>query len=100
MAKSKEVEFFNVLNALPDGVDGDVVKKECLTGHDLQPCPPFAIINPSHIYVGKDGIPTLYREYSWAKVNSLDKDFSDFSRLHKLVIKYIRNDLIDTVNTK
>ena len=49
-AKETEVNFFDVYSTIKDIVDDqqrETIMKECLTDHELAPCPPFAIINPS-----------------------------------------------------
>ena len=75
--------------------------KDCLTDHKLAPCPPFAIINPSQIKISsKEGGKRFGRHYNWGFVDSFDPDNSDFTRLHKLVLKYIRKELIETMDQK
>jgi septin family protein len=97
-AKQHGVEFFDVqstIEDLPDRRERDLIIRECLQGHDLQPCPPFAIINPSHSLNQKVG-----RQYNWGFVDSLDPQNSDFRRLHKLVLRYMKSDLVSTMHRK
>jgi len=52
MAQKQKVEFFDVVSTIDDirnETQRNLIKQECLTDHALAPCPPFAIINPSHI---------------------------------------------------
>ena len=42
----------------------------------------------------------LGRNYEWGFVDSLDPKNSDFNRLHKLVLKYIREELVSTMKLK
>lgn len=90
------MKFFDVVSTIDDIQDEtkrEIIKKECLTDHKLAPCPPFAIINPSYIKSETNGgseYKRLGRNYEWGFVDSLDPNNSDFVRLHKLVLKYIR----------
>jgi len=74
--------------------------KECLTEHFLAPCPPFSIINPSQIKVNRDGKKLLGRNYGWGFADCFNPDNSDFSRLHKLVLRHVRSELIATAQQK
>ena len=64
----------------------------------MAPCPPFAVFNPSHIK--QDVHRRLGRKYNWGFADCLDPEQSDFSRLHKLLLKYMRNELVDTCHGK
>jgi septin family protein len=59
------------------------------------------IINPSQIKTEKGtggcDYKRLGRNYEWGFVDSLDPNNSDFTRLHKLVLKYIRKELEKTM---
>lgn len=106
MARKQNVEFFDVVSTIDDiksENDRNLIKSECLIDHALAPCPPFAIINPSQIKSLKNGASEykrLGRNYEWGFVDSLDPNNSDFTRLHKLVLKYIRKELIKTMDLK
>ena len=80
----------------------DKIMRECVTEHSLAPCPPFSIINPSQVKVKtkSDQIYGLGRKYEWGWVDSNDPNNSDFSRLHKLLLRYLRSELISTVEEK
>ena len=108
-AKEFGVSFFDVVSTIDDIQDDEereLIRRECLTEHCLAPCPPFAVINPSQIRISKqkDGeagmTKRLGRNYGWAFVDSLDPKNSDFTRLHKLILKYVRTELISTMEQK
>ena len=90
----------SIINEIKDDEKRETIKKECLTDHEMGSCPPFAIINPSCIKTQADGKDRLGRFYPWGFVDCLDPDNSDFTRLHKLVLKYIRVELIGTMHSK
>ena len=98
-----EVNFFNIRSTLEDIEDEqkkEKLVKECLTEHFLAPCPPFSIINPSQIKVNRDGKKLLGRNYGWGFADCFNPDNSDFSRLHKLVLRHVRSELIATTQQK
>lgn len=102
-AKELKVEFFNIRSTLEDIEDThkrDVIIKECLTEHFLSPCPPFSIINPSQIKLKENGEKLLGRNYGWGFADCFNPDNSDFNRLHKLILRYLRSELIWTLQQK
>ena len=103
-AQEEKISFFDIYTTIEDIADQKLrnqIMKDCLTEHKLAPCPPFAIINPSHRKRSlKQDQLMLGRNYDWGFANSFDPNNSDFTRLHKLVLKYIRKDLIETMDSK
>ena len=99
-AKRFNVNFFDVITTIEEIGEPEKrekIKQECLTEHALAPCPPFAVINPSQIEKSPDNKVRLGRDNLQGFVDSLDPRFSDFTRLHKLVLKIIREDLVNTL---
>jgi septin family protein len=92
--------FYDVLSSVEDSdktkpLEKKQIIKECLDGHTLSPCPPFAISNPSHLMKKKGGDTNILgREYHYGFAESLNPKITDFKRLHKLVLKYIRSELV------
>jgi len=63
------------------------------------PCPPFAIINPTHTKISDNGVDKrLVRVQKSGEADCLDKETSDFTRLHTLLLKYLKKELINTAN--
>ena len=94
------INFFNIKSTLEDIEDEnkrESIIKECLSDHNLAPCPPFSIINPSQIKCDENGQKILGRNYGWGFADSLNPENSDFNRLHKLVLRYLRSELIWTM---
>jgi septin family protein len=61
------------------------------------PCPPFAIINPTHIKISDNGIDKrLVRVQKSGEADCLDREISDFTRMHTLILKYLKKDLTST----
>ena len=73
-----------------------MIREECLSKlSDTAPkCPVFKIINPSHTKRVK-GQQKFGRQQEWGFADS--HSHSDFNSLHKLILKYIRVDLIKTM---
>jgi septin family protein len=66
--------------------------------HELAPCPPFSIINPNCVeYINGGKVLRLVRENLGCTLDVLDKKVTDFTRLHNLVLKYIRKELVLTI---
>ena len=98
-ASNKGIEFFDVSCAL-NSPEKQQIRKEVFSRGQQQPCPPFAIINPNILITKKNGKQMLGRKFNWGFADSFDKENTDFRCLHKLVIRYIREDLIGTINQK
>ena len=67
---------------------------------ELSPCPPFVIMNPSHIVRGKDNKNSLGRHYQWGFADCLNDEITDFNRLHKLILNPCKGDLIEITKRK
>jgi len=108
-AREMKVGFFDARSALNDIADENLRNKiiaDCMTDHELAPCPPFVIINPTqkkltkikkeaNKYKQKFG-----RSYPWGFVDSMDDKNSDFSRLSKMVLRHLRGELAGTMEEK
>lgn len=72
--------------------------QDYLLSHELAPCPPFSIINPNCTEFLNDGKNLrLVRKNQGCTLDVLDKKVTDFTRLHNLVLKYIRKELVLTI---
>jgi len=60
---------------------------------------PFSIINPSHLK-NSDETKKFGRKYEWGFAESLNPKYSDFKLLHSLVSKYLRSELVSTMQQK
>ena len=66
--------------------------------HELAPCPPFSIINPNYVeYINDGKVLRLVRKNQGCTLDVLDKRVTDFTRLHNLILKYIRKELVLTI---
>lgn len=97
-AKANGVRFFDVrgtIDEMPDKTLRDQLIADCLADHELAPCPPFSVMNPSHIKTSPKS-RRLGRNYPWGFADCLDPHNSDFARLHKLLLVHLRGELTAT----
>ena len=91
------MQFFDIestISEIQNSREKEIIREECLKG-----VPPFTIVNPQCIHEGKDRT-SAGRQYPYGFCDAFSAVTSDFTHLHKIVIKYTRLDIINVCDEK
>jgi len=96
-AKHQNVKFFDIESTVSDiqnSREKEIILEECLKG-----VPPFTIVNPQCI-IEENHRTRAGRQYPYGFCDAFSAVTSDFTHLHKIVIKYTRLDIINVCDDK